>query len=290
MDPNNRMQTTFPSNGVGYPMVPMPCSIMQFQPETSDTFTLTLDVSGLKGGLRFKPGQFCMLYVFGVGEVPISISGDSNASTELQHTIRAVGNVTRSMQKLRQGDMLGVRGPFGTPWPVREAQGQNIMIIAGGIGLAPLRPLIYHIQRHRDDFGQINIYYGVRSPSDLLFTNELQECKSRFDIDYSLTVDHGTGCWKGNIGVVTQLLKEFDCQSDKTIAVLCGPEVMMRFSTRELNNLGIDDERIFLSMERNMQCATGFCGHCQYGPEFICKDGPVFRFDKIKAFFSVREI
>jgi NAD(P)H-flavin reductase len=258
--------------------------------ETRDTFTLTLDVSDRPQGVPFRPGQFSMLYLFGVGEVPISISGDAARPMTLVHTIRAVGGVTRPMQKLRPGAVLGVRGPFGTSWPVEEARGNDVLIIAGGIGLAPLRPLLYHLVRRRQDYGQVNILYGTRSPADILYRKELNSWGGRFDMDVSVIVDHGTPDWHGDVGVVTTLLSKAPCEARNTLALTCGPEIMMRFTIRELNDLGIPDHQIYVSMERNMHCAVGFCGHCQYGPTFICKDGPVFRFDKIKPFFGIREL
>ena len=274
----------------GDPMIPRPVLIREFQRETHDTFTLTLEPPDRDQGLPFIPGQFTMLYLFGTGEVPISISGDPAAPMQLVHTIRAVGNVTQPMQDMQRGSMLGVRGPFGTGWPVGEARGRDIIIVAGGIGLAPLRPFIYHLLNRREDYGRINILYGARSPADILYRSELESWGGRFDVNVSVIIDHATTDWYGDVGVVTSLLGKVRCDAGKTIALTCGPEIMMRFVGRELNDLGITDENIYISMERNMQCAVGFCGHCQYGPTFICKDGPVFRFDRIKPFFGIREI
>lgn len=272
------------------PMVPRPVSIRHMQRETHDTFTLTLEPPDRDQGLPFIPGQFTMLYLFGVGEVPISISGDPAFPMRLVHTIRAIGSVTRPMQDMRHGSMLGVRGPFGTGWPVEEARGKDIVIVAGGIGLAPLRPLIYHLFNRREDYGHVSILYGARSPADILYCRELESWGGHLNVDVSVIIDHATTAWRGDVGVVTTLLDKVRCEAGKTLAMICGPEIMMRFTIRELNHLGIPDEQIYISMERNMQCATGFCGHCQYGPAFVCKDGPVFRFDRIKPFFGVREI
>jgi len=274
----------------GDPMIPRPVSIRHMQHETHDTFTLTLEPPDRDQGLPFIPGQFTMLYLFGVGEVPISISGDPAFPMRLVHTIRAVGNVTGPMQDMKPGSVLGVRGPFGTGWPIEEAHGKDIIIVAGGIGLAPLRPLIYYLLNRRDDFGHINILYGARSPADILYRRELESWGGHFDIDFSVIVDHATTDWHGDVGVVTMLMDKLRCDPCKTLAMTCGPEIMMRFVIRELSHIGIPDEQIYISMERNMQCATGFCGHCQYGPAFVCKDGPVFRFDRIKPFFGIREI
>jgi NAD(P)H-flavin reductase len=274
----------------GDPMVPHPVSIRELRRETHDTFTLMLEPPDPEHGLPFMPGQYTMLYLFGAGEVPISISGDPAFPMQLVHTIRAVGSVTQSMQHMQRGSMLGVRGPFGTGWPVEEARGKDIVIVAGGIGLAPLRPLIYHLLNRRGDYGHVSILYGARSPADILYQRELESWGGRFDVDVSVIIDHATIDWYGNVGVVTTLLGKVRCDTGNTIAMTCGPEIMMRFAAHELNDLGIPDEQIYVSMERNMQCAVGFCGHCQYGPAFICKDGPVFRLDTIKPFFGIREI
>ena len=278
-------------NGVSLdPMIPQPVRLMHVHRETTDTFTFTLDLSTRPQGFSFTPGQFTMLYLFGVGEVPISISGDAANPMKLVHTIRAVGSVTRPLQSLKPGAVLGVRGPFGSAWPIEQMCGRDLIVVAGGIGLAPLRPLLYHALRRRQDFGHLNIIYGARSPADILYAKELHQWGSRFDVDVSVTVDHGGSDWYGDVGVVTSLLGKAHCQPDNTVAVTCGPEIMMRFTIRKLNDIGLADDQIYLSMERNMRCAVGFCGHCQYGPVFICKDGPVFSYNKIKPFFSIREL
>jgi NAD(P)H-flavin reductase len=274
----------------GDPTVPHPVSVRELRRETHDTFTLTLEPPDHDRGLLFLPGQFTMLCLFGIGEVPISISGDPAYPLRLIHTIRAVGSVTKTMQNMKRGSTLGVRGPFGKGWPVREAHGKDVVIIAGGIGLAPLRPLIYHLLRHRGDFGHVSIVYGARSPDDILYHRELKSWGGRFDMDVSVTIDHAATDWYGDVGVVTSLLEKVRCKPGNTLAMTCGPEIMMRFAARELNRLGIPDEHTYVSMERNMQCAVGTCGHCQYGPYFVCKDGPVFRLDMIKPFFGTREI
>lgn len=272
------------------PMAPYPVSVRHMQHETHDTFTLTLDTPDRTEGLPFIPGQFTMLYLFGIGEVPVSISGAPASPTQLVHTIRAVGGVTRPMQQLDRGSVIGVRGPFGTGWPVAEARGKDIVLVAGGIGLAPLRPFIYHLLDRRDEYGHVSILYGARSPDDILYRAELESWGGRFDVDVSVIIDHATSDWYGDVGVVTTLLGKVRCDPGNTIVMTCGPEIMMRFSIRELNHLGIPDEQIYVSMERNMQCAIGMCGHCQYGPGFVCKDGPVYRLDRIKPIFGIREI
>jgi NAD(P)H-flavin reductase len=223
--------------------------------------------------------------------VPISISGDPAHPEILVHTVRAVGTVTNPLCKLKRGDILGVRGPFGSSWPVTEAVGNDILIVAGGVGLAPLRPAIYHLLNHRGDYGRVVVLYGARTPGDMLYTDELAEWRGRFDIQVEVTVDAAKPDeWRGNVGVVTTLIPRAQFDPYHVTALVCGPEVMMRFTILELQKRGLPENQIYISMERNMKCAVGFCGHCQYGPNFVCKDGPVFRFDKVKEIFGKREI
>ena len=272
------------------PMIPEPFRVVQRRQETADTFTLVLERAQSDRPFQFQPGQFNMLYLFGVGEVPISISGDPAQPQRLVHTIRAVGTVTRAMQTLRKQAIVGVRGPFGRGWPVQEAQQQDVVIVAGGIGLAPLRPTLYHILRHRDAYGRVVLLYGARTPEDILYIKELEKWRGRFDLEVEVTVDRAIGHWLGNVGVVTQLIRKAAFDAQNAIAMICGPEIMMRFTIYELQRYGMSNDRIYVSMERNMKCAIGFCGHCQYGPKFICKDGPVFRYTEIENLFGIREI
>jgi NAD(P)H-flavin reductase len=272
------------------PMLPEPYQTQRVRRETHDTFTVEL---GLASGTRpflFQPGQFNMLYVFGVGEVPISISGDPSAPETIRHTTRVVGAVTKAMRKLKPGDMLGVRGPFGSCWPVETAVGKDIVIVAGGIGLAPLRPALYGLLSRREQFGRITLLYGARTPEDILYARELERWRGKFDLEIHVTVDRATSGWRGNVGVVTTLIARAPFAASGAIAMTCGPEVMMRFTVRELQRRGVPSDRIYVSMERNMKCAIGLCGHCQFGPAFICKDGPVFRFDRIESIFGKAEI
>jgi NAD(P)H-flavin reductase len=272
------------------PMLPVPFRIEKLRHETVDTFTIELAPSQPNGGFSFLPGQFNMIYVFGVGEVPISISSDPRNAQTFQHTTRVVGSVTRSMGLLKRGDTLGVRGPFGTHWPVEAAEGRDVVIVTGGIGLAPLRPALYHLMAHREKFHKIVLLYGARTPEDILYRRELERWRSKFDLEIQVTVDRGTRDWRGNVGVVTTMIGRAPFDPTNTVALACGPEVMMRFAVMEFQRRGLSSERIYLSMERNMKCAIGFCGHCQYGPTFICKDGPVFRFDRIEPIFGKAEI
>lgn len=230
-----------------------------------------------------------MLYAFGVGEVPISASGDPGSKT-LIHTIREVGAVTRTIRSLKRGDTLGVRGPFGSSWPVEEAFSRDVVIIAGGIGLAPLRPALYSILAQREKFGRVVLMYGTRTPEDILFRKELESWRARLDLSVHVTVDRAMESWRGSVGVVTTIIPRASFDSSGALVMICGPEAMMRFTILELQNRGVGLNQIYISTERNMKCAIGFCGHCQLGPTFVCKDGPVFRYDKIQPFFEIREI
>jgi NAD(P)H-flavin reductase len=269
-------------------MVPRTMRVQRVRRETADTVTLTLDSSGHT--ISFEPGQFNMLYAFAVGEVPISISGDPNRVDELVHTIKVVGAVTRALCQMRKDDAIGVRGPYGRGWPIRELAGADLLIIAGGIGFAALRALVLHVLRHRPLFGQISLLFGARTPGDLLFPRDFSAWQKRTDMQTLVTVDRAEGDWRGRVGVVPALLSEVPFERNHTVAFLCGPEVMMRFCVRELERRGLPDEHIYLSMERNMKCAVGFCGHCQYRENFLCKDGPVIGFERIRSLFWQREI
>jgi NAD(P)H-flavin reductase len=264
--------------------------VRQNRRETDDTFTLALEPRDGGDVLAFRPGQFNMLYAFGVGEVPISISGDPARPERLVHTIRAVGAVTRALRGLGPGAVLGVRGPYGTSWPVEGAHGHDVVIVAGGIGLAPLRPALYHLMLHRVQYGRVVLLVGARTPRDLLFAKELREWRSRFDLEVDVTVDRATSEWQGAVGVVTKLVERSPFDPASAQAFVCGPEVMIRFAAMALQQRGVAPSAVYVSMERNMQCAVGLCGHCQMGPFFVCRDGPVFRYDRTLPFFGLREV
>jgi len=271
------------------PMLPRPCTVQRVRQETYDTFTLELAPAG-GGAFHFAPGQFNMLYAFGVGEAAISISGDPGRPEKLVHTIRAVGATTKALGHLRRGDTVGVRGPFGSAWPVAKAAGQDLVIIAGGIGLAPLRPVVYQVLRNRQKYGNVVLLYGARTPSDLLYTKEVEQWRGRFDLDVQVTVDRSSASWHGTVGVVTNFIPRARFDPSETVAMICGPEIMMRFAIQEIEELEMKTDSIYVSMERNMKCAVGFCGHCQFGPAFICKDGPVFSYNSIKTLLNIRGI
>jgi len=271
------------------PMLPLPYRIQRVKQETEDTFTLELAPAAARGKAAFAPGQFNMMYVFGVGEVPISISSDPAKAPAIHHTTRVVGVVTKAMRRLKRGDMIGIRGPFGTHWPVEEAVGKDVIIVAGGIGLAPLRPALYWLMAHREKYHKIVLLYGTRSPEDILYRQELERWRGQFDLEIQVTVDRAASSWRGNVGVVTTMIPRAPFDPSNTVAMVCGPEVMMRFTAMGLQKRGVPEDRIYLSMERNMKCGIGLCGHCQYGPLFTCKDGPVLRFDGIAGVLNRAE-
>jgi NAD(P)H-flavin reductase/formate hydrogenlyase subunit 6/NADH:ubiquinone oxidoreductase subunit I len=261
-------------------VTPRPAEVVAVSRETHDVATLHLKVDGLEG---FLPGQFCQLSLPAIGEAPISISGTDGSSIE--HTIRAVGAVTEALCALEPGQELGLRGPYGQPWPLEEMAGAPVAVVAGGIGLAPLREALRRMLGRPDDFPEVHLFYGARSPDDAVFVREMLGWLEEPTFRLHMTVDHATPSWRGHVGVVTRLLAQ-DLVPEGTRAMICGPEVMMGFTVQALEELGVPDERIYVTMERHMKCATGFCGRCQYGPWFVCKDGPVFRYDQIRMLFG----
>ncbi len=274
----------------GDPMLPQLYRVQHVLHEIPDTFTLELEPEDGSAIPPFATGQFNMLYVFGVGEIPISISGDPAKRKPLIHTTRAVGTVSRAMRELKPEDVIGVRGPFGSSWPLERAMGKDIVIVTGGIGLAPLRSAMYQITAQREKYGKVALLYGARTPEDILYRKELEHWRAHFDLEVDVTVDHAMGTWRDSVGVVTRLIPRASFDPQNTMALVCGPEIMMRFSAAELEKSGVAAGNIFVSMERNMKCAVGFCGHCQYGPDFVCKDGPVFQYSHVKDLLVKWEI
>ena len=270
------------------PMLPRAVRVRAVRAEIRGTVTLELDPG--PAGAAFEPGQFNMLYAHGIGEVPISFSGDPRRRDALVHTIRAAGAVTRTLCAAVPGAILGVRGPFGSTWPIEAAEGDDLLIVAGGIGLAPLRPAIYRVLAGRENYNRVTIVYGARSPEELLFVDELRGWRGRFDLDVHVTVDTAGRGWHGEVGVVTELLDRLRLDADDTTALLCGPEIMMRFTAQELVDLGVPKDHIHVSLERNMKCAIGHCGRCQLGPILICRDGPVFTWEHAERLVGVREL
>ena len=267
------------------PFIPKPAVIKAIKQQTHDTKTYTLAFVNEEDMKRFsfKPGQFNIVSVFGVGEAPFSITSDCEEREFFEHTIRRVGTLTGFLDGLKVGDIVGVRGPYGRGWPLEDAKGTDILIVAGGIGLAPLRPVIKHIARHRGDYGSLEILYGARTPGDMLFTDEFDEWRKISDTTLRLTVDavpKGVE-WPHRVGVVTTLFDELSTKPQNAIAFVCGPEIMMRFVVRGLLERGFSKNSIYLSLERRMRCGLGMCGRCQIGPKYVCRDGPVFTYEEI---------
>jgi NAD(P)H-flavin reductase len=277
------------ATSAGAAMVPRPFVVTSSRRDTRDTCTMELSALGDEP-LAFAAGQFTMLSVFGVGEVPISISGDPARPEVLQHTIRDVAGVTRALATASAGAVLGVRGPFGQGWEVADGRGGDIVFVAGGIGLAPLRPAILEVCADRSSYGQVCLLYGARTPEDILFGADLRSWGDRHDIAVEEIVDAGPHAWRGRVGLVTQLVDRAGFDGSRTLALVCGPEVMMRFVAQALLDRGVAAERIRLSMERNMQCGVGLCGHCQLRELFLCVDGPVLSFDRLRPLLRVAEL
>jgi NAD(P)H-flavin reductase len=268
-------------------VIPVTISDTNDEAPSVRSYVLSMVDSGDAARYHFQPGQFNMLYLPGVGEAAMSVSGDPHERGKVVHTVRAIGNVTGTLAACRVGDSLGLRGPFGSHWPLESCYQKDIIIVAGGIGLAPLRPVVYALQQQRDRFGSVSLLIGTRSPADLLYENEFESWNSA-DIDIQATVDRADDQWSGNIGVVTLLLGRLVIPNpDSTVLFTCGPEVMMNYSIRTALERGVDPSNIWLSLERNMNCAIGHCGHCQLGPHFICKDGPVLRYDQVSKLMEV---
>jgi NAD(P)H-flavin reductase len=269
-------------------MVPAPFELLDKRRETADTWTLELRPPAGEP-LAFTPGQFTMLAAGGCGEVPISISGDPDRPDLLIQTVRRVGAATAAICAAEPGHALAVRGPFGIGWPVEEAEGADVVIAAGGLGLPPLRPAILRMLARRERYGRLVLLYGGRSPDQLMFDDELSAW-SRQGLEVLVTVDSAGPEWLGHVGVVTRLVRRAGIDPGHTVVMTCGPEVMMRFLVAELEDAGVADERMYVSLERNMQCGIGHCGHCQLGPVLLCRDGPVLRFDRIAPWLAVREL
>ncbi len=270
-------------------MVPRPYLVTGTRRDTHDTHTLDLEsVDGEP--LAFEAGQFTMLQAFGVGEVPISISGDPARPGTLRHTVRDVGSVSRALTAAAPGTMLGVRGPFGTGWEVRDGSGGDVVFVAGGIGLAPLRPAILEVCADRGAYDRVAVLYGARTPEDILFADDLRSWSDDHRLDVDVIVDSGQHAWRGSVGLVTQLIERAEFDGARALALVCGPEVMMRHSAAALGDRGVPPARVRLSMERNMKCGVGLCGHCQLRELFLCVDGPVLSYDRLEPLMLRAEL
>jgi NAD(P)H-flavin reductase len=269
------------------PMVPVRYRVAERIVESQDTVTLAL-VPRDEPIAPPAPGQFTMLYAFGAGEAAISVSGCPGEDVPLRHTIRAGGPGTRALCALLPDATVGVRGPFGVGWPLAEAEAADVLVIGGGIGFAPLRPVVHHLLGHRARYGRLAVLVGARSPGGLIYTDELEVWRRRGDMTVAACVDVPEPGWNGDVGVVSELIGRVSFTADRAVAFLCGPEIMMRVVAAKLLDAGLDPHRVFVSLERNMQCAIAHCGHCQLGPLFVCADGPVVSWARAAPLLAVR--
>lgn len=237
--------------------------------------------------ISFKSGQFVEITVPGVGEAPFTPSSRSSIKDTMEVSVMRVGKVTERLHELKEGDIIGVRGPFGSDYPIDSFKNKEVLVVGGGCGFAPLRSLMYEFFDRSGEFKKLYFRGGCKTSRDMLYLTETSEWAKRKDLDMKLTVDVGDSEWKGNVGVVTTILKGIKINFPEGIAVVCGPPIMMKFTTIELLQMGFKEENIYLSMEKNMSCGIGKCGHCRIGPYYACKDGPVFTYDKIKKFHGI---
>jgi sulfhydrogenase subunit gamma (sulfur reductase) len=275
-------------NPGGNPYLIHPATIIDKvrESETIHTYRLRILDEQIRKQFRFAAGQFNMLYLFGVGEVAISIVSDPDEPELLDHTIRAVGRATKGMANLQPGAVLGIRGPFGRGWPLDEARGRDIVIVTGGLGCAPVVGAIEYIFRRRDQYGSIKILHGVKTPEDLLFRERFDSWRKQPDTEVLLTSDQPGKIWRHHVGVVTELFELVSINAVNTMVLMCGPEIMMRLGVPILLRRGISSTAVYVSLERHMECGIGLCGHCQLGPYFLCKDGPVMRYDRVEPWLG----
>lgn len=269
------------------PMTPVMYEVTERIEELTDTVTITLQPKG-RAIVAPLPGQFTMLWVFGVGEAPISLAR-LGPDGSLIHTIRAVGAVTRGLCQLEPGDEVGVRGPFGSSWPITNAQGEDVLIVAGGLGISPVRPIVDHVLANRDQFGRCTIFVGARSPAALIYTDELASWAGDDRIDVETIVDVADEQWGGHVGLITKLIANAHLDAPHTHVFLCGPEPMMHFGAEAVVDQGVPPSQIWVSLERNMHCAVVQCGHCQLGPMFVCREGPIVSWTTVADLIRIPE-
>ena len=258
----------------------MEAEVLDIAAETSNIKTFSLRP---KNALPFRAGQFMDISVPGVGEAPFTPSSNHNISDELDFTIMSVGRVTKMLYGMENGQTVGLRGPYGTAYPINEWKSKDVFIVGGGVGLAPLRALLYALFNNVNDYKKIILKYGARTSKDIVYKNEIESWRSKANnVEVELTVDAGDQAWKGNVGIVTTIVKAANIDINNAVSIVCGPPIMMKFVTFKLLDLGLRAENIYLSMEKNMSCGIGKCGHCRIGPYYACKDGPVFTYDKLK--------
>ncbi len=278
-----------PAGGIN-PYLLQEAEILERIDEAAGIFTLRLRFSdaALQRAYTFQPGQFNMVYLYGVGEVAISIVSDPRDEHIFDHTIRVVGRVTRGLAQLQTGQYIGIRGPFGRGWPLHESQGRDVLIVTGGLGCAPTISVINYVLNRRERYGRLIIMQGVKHANDLLWRERYAQWAKQPDTQVIIAADEGVSIWPWHVGRVTDLFDSIHLDPAHTTAMMCGPEGMMHAAVQQLTQRGMDEASIYLSMERNMQCAVGHCGHCQYGGKFVCKDGPVFSFPEVKELFGVK--
>ncbi len=271
------------------PYLPLEAEIINRTQESATIFTLHIRFIEYKNHEQFifYPGQFNMVYLYGVGEVAISIVSDPEEKNSISHSIRAVGRVTKALQKLQLGDRVGIRGPFGRGWPLNETKGKDIVVITGGLGCAPTVSIINYILARRQEYGHLTILQGVKHSDDFIYRKHYAIWQHSPHTNVHVAADVAGPKWPWGVGYVTDMLEPLVLHAKNTIILMCGPEMMMHTAIRSLMNKDIPEKNIYLSMERNMECGIGQCGHCQYGGLFICKDGPIFSYPEIKALFSV---
>lgn len=273
------------------PMNPVEAEILSRKKEASGIYTFRIKILDrkLRQNYRFQPGQFNMIFVFGAGEIPISIVSDPEDPELLDHTVRVVGGVSEKLAGMRQGERVGLRGPYGIGWPLKESEGKDLVLVTGGLGCAPVVSVIQYVMKRRDKFRTLKILHGIKAPRDLLYRERIARWEKIPDTEVLLTVDKPDRRWKGHVGLVTRLFDKIRLNPANGVVLMCGPEVMMRFAVIQLRQFGFKEADIYLSLERNMKCAVGLCGHCQLGPAFVCREGPVFRYDRIRHWFLVKE-
>jgi NAD(P)H-flavin reductase len=270
------------------PHMPGQAIVLENIQESSTLYTLRLQMAEQQEEFRFMPGQFNMLYLPGVGEIPISIVSDPRDEDVIDHTIRKVGRVTNAMASLKPGDRIGLRGPYGRGWPIEEAKGKDIVIVTGGLGCAPVVSMIHYVSKRRERFGHLNIVQGVKHSSDLIWRERYEEWRAQKNTTVLLASDAAEPVWPFHVGRVTDLFDQLEYREGNVCVMMCGPEGMMIATARQLQSMGVESGEMWLSMERNMQCALGQCGHCQFGSRFVCKDGPVFRYSEIDSLLGTR--
>jgi NAD(P)H-flavin reductase len=274
--------------GLRSPFLPYLATLKTAIPLTPDIKLLSveLDDPEIRASFGYKPGQFALLSAFGEGEAPFGIVSLAEQGDGLEFAVRRIGTVTRALQELEPGDTLGVRGPFGNYFPLEDYDGKNIIIIGGGIGMAPLRPVINRILQRRDNYQELLIINGARTPQDLVFQPEfpiwMEAPKTRLE----LTVDRGDEHWKGRVALVPDVVKELAPSPHNAIAIICGPPIMIRFTIAKLRNLGFKDNQIVTTLEAKMKCGLGKCARCNIGEKYVCQDGPVFNLEQVSQFLE----